>query len=101
MFAIRLLNSTGAAELPRGTNVSLDGPVLAFTLVISLLSGLLFGILPTVRVAGASLENSLRGSGRGTVGKSGNRVRSALVVAQVALAVVLITGAGLTTKSLL
>jgi predicted permease len=100
-LVLRVLNSSGAAELPRGTDVTLDGTVLAFTLGISILSGLLFGILPTVRVAGASLESSLRGSGRGTVGKGGNRLRSALVVAQVALAVVLITGAGLTTKSLL
>ena len=100
-LALRTLASSGVAGLPRGSDVTLDGSVLAYTLGISLLSGLLFGVVPTMRVAGASFEGALRAGGRGSVGKSGNRLRSGLVVAQVALAVILITGAGLTTKSLL
>ncbi|MES2525330.1 MAG: ABC transporter permease [Gemmatimonadota bacterium] len=100
MFALRALARSSAASLPRSIDLSLDGTVLAFTLVISLLSGLLFGLMPTLRVAGPSLEGALRG-GRGALGKSGGRLRNALVIAQVALAVVLITAAGLTTKSLL
>jgi predicted permease len=99
--ALRTIAGSRMAELPRGFDVAVDGTVLAYTLAISLLSGLLFGILPTMRVAGTSFETALRSGGRGTVGKSGNRLRSGLVVAQVALAVILITGAGLTTKSLL
>lgn len=98
--ALELLLRTGAAELPRNVSISLDPPVLLFTLVVSLIAGLLFGVLPTLRATGASLESALRTGTRGSVGKSGNRLRSALVVAQVALAVVLITAAGLTVKSL-
>ena len=99
--ALRALAGSGVAELPRGVDVTVDGTVLAYTLGISLLSGLLFGLLPTLRVVGTSFETALRAGGRGAVGKAGGRLRSGLVVAQVALAVILITGAGLTTKSLL
>jgi predicted permease len=86
-------------NLPRVDKVGIDAGVLAFTLGISLVAGVLFGILPTLRAAGPSLEDAVRGGGRGTVGRSGTKLRSALVVAQVALAVVLIAGAGLTIKS--
>lgn len=99
-LALTLLLRSGATELPRNVSVSLDATVLGFTLLVSLVAGLLFGVLPTLRATGGSLEAALRSGTRGSVGKSGNRLRSVLVVAQVALAVVLITAAGLTVKSL-
>ncbi len=99
-LALNLLLRTGATELPRNVTVTLDATVLGFTLLVSLFAGLLFGVLPTLRATGTSLETALRSGTRGSVGKSGGRLRNTLVIAQVALAVVLITAAGLTVKSL-
>ena len=96
--ALRALVTTGASELPRAHEIRIDGVILAFTLGMSLLSGLLFGLAPTIR-ASSNLERSLRSGTRGSVGHTGQRLRSALVVAEVALAVMLVVGAGLATKS--
>ena len=98
VVALRALVTTGASELPRSGDIRVDAVVLAFTLVISLLCGLLFGLAPTLR-ASNNLERSLRSGTRGSVGGAGQRLRSGLVVAEVALAVMLVVGAGLATKS--
>ena len=97
--AVRALATAGAAELPRAAEIRIDGWVLAFTLGVSLLSGLLFGLVPTLKASAANLQGMLRADGRGTVGTAGNRLRSGLVVIEVALAVILVVGAGLATKS--
>jgi putative ABC transport system permease protein len=82
------------ADLPRASEITIDGRVLAFTCLLSLLTGVLFGLAPLLPT-----RDSLRQSGRGvTTGQS--RLRSALIVAQVSIAMVLLTGAGLMTKSL-
>jgi putative ABC transport system permease protein len=73
--------------------------VLGFTVLISLFAGLLFGAMPAFRAAGPALERSLRAGTRGSVGAHGQRLRSGLVVAEVALAVVLVVGAALAAKS--
>ena len=96
--ALRALVATGASELPRAGDIRVDGVVLAFTLGMSVLSGLLFGLMPTLR-ASSNLERSLRSGARGAVGHAGQRLRSTLVIAEVALAVMLVVGAGLATKS--
>ena len=96
--AVRALAAAGASELPRAGDIRVDGLVLAFTLVVSILSGLLFGIIPALR-ASSDLERSLRAGSRGNIGGSGQKLRSGLVVAEVALAVILVVGAGLATKS--
>ena len=98
IVAVRALAATGASELPRAADIRVDGIVLAFTFLISLIAGLAFGLVPTLR-ASNDLERSLRSGARGSVGGAGHRLRSALVVAEVALAVVLVVGAGLATKS--
>jgi predicted permease len=97
--AVRAIAVAGASELPRAGDIRIDGLVLGFTLAVSLVSGLLFGVVPTLRASSADLERTLRSGGRGTVGGAGQRVRNALVVAEVALAVILVVGAGLATKS--
>src|SRR5262249_24490952 len=89
-----------ADTLPRVEDVRLDGRVIAFTLVLAAVTGVLFGLVPALRTAQADPQNDLRG-GRGTVGSDGKRVRSALVVAEVALAVLLVVGAGLMARSFL
>jgi predicted permease len=97
--AVRALVASGGAQLPRGADLHVDGVVLAFTLAVSVACGLVFGLVPALRSAGPALERSLRSSSRGTVGVPGQRMRSALILVEVALAVVLAVGASLTTKS--
>jgi predicted permease len=98
-FAVRALSAAGASELPRAAEIRIDGTVLLFTLAVALFSGLLFGIVPTLRASSANLEGALRSGTRGSVGGAGHRLRSGLVVVEVALAVILVVGAGLATKS--
>jgi predicted permease len=97
--AVRALGADGGAELPTAGGLHVDGVVLGFTVLISLFAGLLFGAMPAFRAAGPALERSLRAGTRGSVGAPGQRLRSGLVVAEVALAVVLVVGAGLAAKS--
>jgi predicted permease len=99
--AVRALVAGGGVQLPRGGNLHVDGVVLACTFLVSLMCGLLFGAMPAIRAAGPALEQRLRTSTRGSVGAGAHaqRLRGALVVCQVALAVVLVAGAGLVTKS--
>ena len=99
LAAVRALTASGGAELPRADAIRVDGVVLAFTLGLSVLSGLLFGLVPVLRAASGDLQGTLRAGARGSVGGGGQRLRSGLVVAEVALAVILVIGAGLATKS--
>jgi predicted permease len=95
---IRLLLALSAGQLPRGTNVHLDGTVLLFALGLSIATGLLFGLVPALRASRAVLAGTLREAGRSVAGGA-RRLRSTLVIVEVALAVVLIVGAGLMTRS--
>lgn len=97
-FGVKLLVSLGAADLPRASEVRLDAGVLAFALLASVAAAVLFGVLPALRTAKVDLRSGLTAS-RGVVGSGGQRLRSALVVAEVALAFVLVVGAGLATQS--
>ncbi|MEP7066380.1 MAG: ABC transporter permease [Gemmatimonadota bacterium] len=99
--AVRALVAAGGVQLPRGSELHVDGLVLLCAFAISLISGLLFGAMPAIRAAGPALERKLRTDTRGSVGSGAQaqRLRGALVVSQVALAVVLVVGAGLATKS--
>ena len=96
----RLLLALSEGQLPRTADVHLDAPVLMFALAVSLLTGLLFGSMPALRGTSRALQSTLREGGR-TLAGSGQRLRNALVVAEVALAVVLAVGAALMTKSFL
>jgi predicted permease len=100
---LRLLTAMGPANLPRLAEVSIDPLVLAFTLAVSLLSGLLFGLIPVVKYARPKMSTALRDALHGGRSLSHSRERrrsqSALVVAQVALAVVLLIASGLMIRS--
>jgi len=86
------------AELPRSAEIQLDSHVLLFTLAISLLAGILFGLAPALKTAHVRLNDTLKESGRGT---SGTRLRtqSVFVVVEMALALVLLAGAGLMVRT--
>src|SRR5262249_11128939 len=82
-------------------DVSLDWRVLAFTFAMSLATGLIFGVLPVMPVPRPALTTAVREWGRSlTASASSNRLRGAFVVAQVALALVLLTGSGLLIRTL-
>ena len=97
---IDVLLSITPADIPRMQGVGIDARVLAFTALISVVTGLLFGLVPAVQVSSARLNETLKESGRGASATSGSRrFRGALVVGEVALALVLLAGAGLLMKS--
>ena len=98
--ALRLLVAMGPAGLPRLEEIAIDPWVLVFTLVVSLFSGALFGLIPVLKYAGPSTMGALRQGGR-TLGASRqrHRARNALVVAQVALALVLLVCSGLMIRT--
>ena len=85
--------------LPRAEEVRLDNHVLVFTMIISLLAGILFGLAPAMRTARHDLNAKLKEGGRGASGQR-HRTQSFFVVAEMALALVLLVGAGLMIRSL-
>lgn len=86
--------------LPRAQEIHLDASVLVFTFIISVLTGLLFGLVPALRNSQTQLSGTLKEGGRtGETGRGGSRIRSALVVIEVAIALVVLISAGLVLKS--
>ena len=101
-WGINLLVVLSADNLPPTAHVKIDATVLAFTLLISIITGLLFGIAPALRTMKLSVSDSLKEGGRGVgEGVSRNRTRSVLVVVESAVAVILLVGAGLLIRSLI
>ncbi len=97
---IRLLVALGPRELPRLDEIGIDPVVLLFTLGLSLLAGVLFGIIPVLRFARPQLAAALKEGGRGSSdGRERHRARSVLVVVEVGLAVVLLVGSGLMVRT--
>jgi predicted permease len=94
---LSLLRLAGG-QLPRAEDVGLDAKVLAFTAAVSILTGVIFGIVPAIRASSPDVQQSLREGARGSTRGTGG-LRGALVVAEVALAMVLVIGAGLMTRS--
>ncbi|MGH9342815.1 MAG: permease prefix domain 1-containing protein [Terriglobia bacterium] len=85
--------------LPRAQNIHLDGHVLLFTLGVSVLAGILFGMAPALKTSAANIQETLKEGGRGS-SAARNRTQAAFVVVEMALAVVLLAGAGLLIRSL-
>jgi putative ABC transport system permease protein len=97
---IHILTRVSAGYIPRVNAVSVDGTVLAFALVISLLTGLICGIAPALKSSKTALAETLKEGGRGdTSGVARSRLRAMLVVSEVALSLVLLISAGLLIKS--
>jgi putative ABC transport system permease protein len=100
-LGIRALLAIAPADLPRLDEIRLNAPVLLFALAITGLTTVLFGLLPALRVSLINLNQALREGGRGLSGSvGGQRTRAALVIAETALAMMLLAGAGLLVRSL-
>ncbi len=99
-LGVRLLSVLSPEGLPRVAEIGLDGTVLLFTAVVSVLTGLVFGLVPLLRVRRANLAKSLRDEGRGSIGgKHQQRIRSLLVVSEMAVALILLVGSGILIRS--
>src|SRR5260370_36552644 len=99
-WGLRLLVAIGPANLPRLDEISIDPRTLWFTLALSVLSGLLLGLIPALKYGGGRISNVLRSAGRtASVSRERHRARNLLVVAQVALALVLLVSAGLMIRT--
>jgi putative ABC transport system permease protein len=98
--ALRVLVAMAPANLPRVDQIGIDGPVLLFTLVISLVAGALFGAIPVFKYAGPQISKGLRSEGRSvSASRERHRARNTLVVVQVALALVLLISSGLMIRT--
>jgi putative ABC transport system permease protein len=95
---LRVFTNLSSGGLPASSGVTLDSSVLGFTLLISIGSGVIFGVVPALQLSRPHALSILRASGRGVTG-AGQLLRSAFVVVQVALALVLFVGAGLLINS--
>lgn len=98
-WAIEALSLLGPEQLPRLQAVSLDGRILLFTLGLMLLTGVLFGLAPALQAGQINLNELLKEGGRGGASNRQRRLRDTLVVTEVALALVLLVGAGLLIRS--
>ncbi len=96
---LRLLTALPEGQLPRMDQVQLDGGVLLFTTLVSVAVAMLFGVLPAVHASRADLRETISESTGTTTGLYASRVLGGLVVVEVALALVLLVGAGLMTRS--
>jgi putative ABC transport system permease protein len=88
-----------ANQIPRADLIAVDAWVLLFTLLISVATGLVFGILPSLQASQVDLNTALKENSRGTAGLGQHRLRNTLVVCEVALSLLLLAGAGLMIKS--
>lgn len=99
--AVPQLLQLSPPSLPRMNEVSIDGRVLAFTILISIASGLIFGVVPALQTFDKNLNDALKEEGKGsTVGADRSRTRGILVVAEVGFSLVLLISAGLLLRSL-
>jgi putative ABC transport system permease protein len=100
--AVESIIALSPASLPRAGETGIDARVLVFTSLISLLSGLLFGLMPTIHISREGFADELKGTGKGSVGAAnGNRVRGLLILSEVSLSLLLLISAGLLGKSFL
>jgi predicted permease len=102
--ALKVVRAINPGNIPRLDAIALDGTVLAFTFAVSIGTGILFGLAPALRASRVDLNTSLKAGGRNAQGEGGfgsgrRRLRSLLVVAEVAISLMLLIGAGLLVRS--
>jgi putative ABC transport system permease protein len=98
-WGVGLLKTIIPENLPRADEIGIDGSVFGFTLLISLGSGILFGLVPAFHASRVNLSDALKEGGRSSGGSGHNHLRNLLVVSEVALALALLIGAGLMLRS--
>src|SRR4030095_16249865 len=100
VVGLKVLVALSPGDIPRFDQAGIDGRVLVFTLAVSLLTGLIFGLVPSLQTSKPDLNNNLKeGARAATGGAAGVRVRNLLVVSEIALSLVLLVGAGLLIRS--
>jgi predicted permease len=104
VWCVKWIHVLGTKSIPRLADIGIDARVLLFTLLLSVFSGIIFGLAPALRVSRIDLNTTLKDAGRGSAGTSsvwgrGNNVRRLLVVSELALSVVLLIAAGLLLRS--
>ena len=99
MWGVGALVAASPAGTPRVDAIGVNGAVLAFTVAVTVITGILFGMAPAFHASRADLTSGLREGARGHVGGGGRRLRRLLVVAETALALVLLAGSGLLLRS--
>jgi len=100
-WGVELLQWVIPENLPRADEVGIDSQVFGFTCLISLLTGILSGLIPALQTSSLSLSDVLKEGGRGSSGIGHHHFRNLLVISEVALALMLLSGAGLMTRSFL
>ena len=102
LFSIALTNAIVALMpefyVPNEARITVNGYVLLFSIAVSVLTGILFGLAPAIQCSRADLVEALKDSGRASTSTSGGKTRNLLVVAEVALSAILLTGASLTVR---
>ena len=96
---VRVLLNMAPVTLPRGETIGLDGTVLGVVAGVSLLTGVLFGLAPIIRLLRSDLHSTMRVGSRSTAGAGRHRVQSAFVIVQFAMALMLVIGSGLLVRS--
>ncbi len=100
VWGVRILRAFGPASIPRLNEVSVNASILVFTTALTLLTGFLFGLVPALQLSKVNTSETLKECGRTSGASPGrNQIRNILIVSQVALAVILLTGAGLFIES--
>jgi len=104
MASLQAVRTINPGNIPRLEDIGIDSGVLAFTFAVSLLTGILFGLAPALRAARLDLNSSLKSGGRASQGSGGfnlrrHGLRATLVVSEVAVSLILLTGAGLLIRS--
>jgi predicted permease len=106
LWSLNWIRALGSRSVPRLREIAIDNRVLLFTLLLSVASGLVFGLLPSLRLSRLDVQGSLKDGGRGSSGAGamwgrgrGQKLRRLLVMSQLALSVVLLIGAGLLIRS--
>jgi putative ABC transport system permease protein len=97
--SMKFVRQIGPAILPRASEIRIDATVLLFTIAVAVLTGIVFGLGPAMHAARADLNEALKSSSRSFSG--GGRLRSVMIISEVALAMILLTGAGLLMRSFL
>jgi putative ABC transport system permease protein len=96
---IRAALPGGIHEIPHTSGIQLNGAVLAFTIGLSILAGVIFGFVPSLHIARSQLGESLKEGSRGSTGRRSNLLRSGLIISEIALSLLLLIGAGLLIRS--